>query len=161
MIANHGQTQLYTHDLVGVNSRLDSIQAAILDIKLTHLNDYAKARQDAADFYTQNLSSIKGIKTPFVIANSTHVYHQYTIQLDSEEKRDALQKHLNDHGIPTKIYYPIPQHLQKAYNLKGYKTGDLPITEHASRTVVSLPMHTELPQEQLDYIVSKVKEFFQ
>ncbi len=160
MIANHGQTQLYTHDLVGVNSRLDSIQAAILDIKLKHLNDYTRARQNAAGYYTQNLSSIEGIKTPIVISNSTHVYHQYTIQLDSEEKRNALQKHLNDNGIPTKIYYPIPQHLQRAYNLKGYKPGDLPITEHASRTVLSLPMHTELSQEQLDYIVNKVREFF-
>ncbi len=160
MIANHGQTQLYTHDLVGVNSRLDSIQAAILDIKLKHLNDYNQARQTAAGYYTQNLSSIEGIKTPIVISNSTHVYHQYTIQLDSEEKRNALQKHLNLNGIPTKIYYPIPQHLQKAYNLKGYKPGDLPITEHTSRTVVSLPMHTELSQEQLDYIVNKVREFF-
>lgn len=157
-VANHGQTRLYYHDLVGVNSRLDTLQAAILLCKLPHLDGYAAARNKAADYYDKAFANHPNIKTPFRAPYSTHVFHQYTLTLTNVD-RDGLGKYLDEKGVPNKVYYPVPQHLQKAYNLKGYKEGDLPIAEDLSRRVISLPMHTELTDEQLKYITDTVLEF--
>lgn len=157
-IVNHGMVVRYYHDLVGVNSRLDSIQAAILDVKLKHLDEYAAARNKAASYYSESLGTHPGIKTPITAAYTTHVFHQYTLIADGFS-RDELIKYLADRQIPAMIYYPVPLHLQKAYMHHGYREGDLPITEELSRTVFSLPMHTELTQEQLDYICTSILEF--
>ncbi len=157
-IVNHGMVVRYYHDMVGVNSRLDSIQAAILDVKLKHLDEYAAARNKAASYYSERLGTHPGIKTPVTAAYTTHVFHQYTLIADGFS-RDELIKYLADRQIPAMIYYPVPLHLQKAYMHHGYREGDLPITEELSRTVFSLPMHTELTQEQLDYICTSILEF--
>lgn len=154
-IANHGQTRLYYHDIVGVNSRLDTIQAAILRVKLKKLNDYAAARNHAADFYDQAFQGLPHVKIPGRAKNSTHVFHQYTLTLNNID-RDEFSAELEIAGVPNKVYYPIPQHLQKAYNLKNYQEGDLPVSESLSKKVISLPMHTELDEEQLSFITSKV-----
>jgi UDP-2-acetamido-2-deoxy-ribo-hexuluronate aminotransferase len=159
-IVNHGMVVRYYHDMVGVNSRLDSIQAAILDVKLKHLDEYAVARNKAASYYSERLGAHPLIKTPVTAAYTNHVFHQYTLIADGFS-RDELIKYLADRQIPAMIYYPVPLHLQKAYRHHGYKDGDLPVTEELSRTVFSLPMHTELTQEQLDYICSSILEFLQ
>lgn len=160
MIANHGQTSLYYHDIVGVNSRLDSIQAAILDVKLKHLNRYNEKRQNTAAYYNNAFKTISDLKTPFISPNSTHVFHQYTLTCKSLDQREALKKHLDENQIPNKIYYPVPLHLQKAYNLKGYTKGSFPVSEQLADTVISLPMHTELDEEQLEFITTTIKNFF-
>lgn len=158
MIANHGQTVRYYHDVVGVNSRLDSIQAAILRIKLRHLDAYSAARNAAASFYDGAFKSEAKLKTPARAKNSTHVFHQYTLITDGFD-RFGLQDFLSTKGIPAMVYYPVPLHMQKAYVDPRYKEGDFPVTEELCKRVISLPMHTELSQEQLDLIVSSVKEF--
>lgn len=158
-VANHGQTRLYYHDLVGVNSRLDTIQAAVLRIKLPHLDEYAAARNAVADYYDKAFAGNAKIKTPMRAPYGNHVFHQYTLTLAEGVDRDGLGTFLTEKGIPNKVYYPVPQHLQKAYNLKGYKEGDLPVAEDLSRRVISLPMHTELTEEQLKYITEAVLEF--
>jgi len=158
-IANHGQTRLYYHDLVGVNSRLDTLQAAVLRCKLPHLDEYAAARNRAADYYDRAFAGNDKIKTPFRAPYGDHVFHQYTITLPVGFDRDGLGNFLTENGVPNKVYYPVPQHLQKAYNLKGYKEGDLPVAEDLSHRVISLPMHTELADDQLKYITEKVLEF--
>ncbi len=157
-IVNHGMYERYYHDEVGVNSRLDSIQAAILNVKLKYLDDYNKARQKAAEYYNSAFSKTDKLTTPKVNPQSSHIYHQYTL-ITKDIDRTKLQKHLNDKGIPMMIYYPVPMHLQKAYNDHRYKAGDFPITEKLSKTVISLPMHTELDEEQLKYITDRVLEF--
>lgn len=158
-IANHGQSRLYYHDIVGVNSRLDTIQAAILRVKLKELDAYSAARNKAAAFYDKMLSTSAKIKVPFRAKNSTHVFHQYTITLDQSIDRDGLEKHLKEKEIPCKVYYPVPQHLQTAYNLKGYKDGDIPTSEYLSKHVISIPMHTELTEDQLAYICAEILQF--
>lgn len=158
MIANHGQSVQYVHDSIGVNSRLDSIQAAILRIKLRHLDEYAAARNKAADFYDHAFAGNPKIKTPERVKNSTHVFHQYTLQL-KDVNRTSLREFLSENGIPAMIYYPIPLHLQKAYSDPRYKEGDFPVTESLCASVISLPMHTELSEETLQYIAAKVLEF--
>ena len=158
MVTNHGQSSLYHHDEIGVNSRLDSIQAAILRIKLRHLDEYAAARNLAAAYYDKAFSNNPNIKTPVRQKNSTHVFHQYTLVLNGID-RNALREHLAAKGIPSMIYYPIPLHLQKAYNDPRYKQGDFPVTEHLSANVISLPMQTELSEEDLKYITDGVMEF--
>jgi dTDP-4-amino-4,6-dideoxygalactose transaminase len=157
-VANHGQTRLYHHDLVGVNSRLDTLQAAILLCKLPHLDEYASARNKAAEYYDRAFAGHPAIKTPFRAPYGNHVFHQYTITLTGVD-RDGLGAYLDSKGVPNKVYYPVPQHLQKAYNLKGYKEGDLPVAEALSHRVISLPMHTELTEDQLAYITQCVLEF--
>lgn len=159
MIANHGQSIKYQHDIIGVNSRLDTLQAAILKVKLQYLDQYTKARNKAADFYSEQLKNIKGLQTPVRAKNSTHVFHQYTLKI-SEGKRDLLKKHLDDKGVPTMIYYPIPLHFQKAYSREGFGVGSFPLTESLSKEVLSLPIHTEMKEEQLNYIVNSIKDFF-
>ncbi len=158
MIANHGQRIQYYHDSIGVNSRLDSIQAAILRIKLRHLDEYAKARNDAANFYDRLLANQPKIKTPVRVKNSTHAFHQYTIQLSGVD-RTGLREYLATKGIPAMIYYPVPLHLQKAYLDPRYKAGDFPVTEKLCESVISLPLHTELDEETQKYICDAVIEF--
>ena len=160
-ITNHGMKVRYHHDIIGVNSRLDSIQAAVLNIKLSHLDKYNKARIEAANQYDKLLSEIKGIIVPFRAKNCTHIFHQYTIQLKDAQLRDQLKKHLEKYEIPTMVYYPIPAHLQKAYESLAYKKGDFPVTEDICSRVLSLPMHTELDSEQIDYICDKIAQFMQ
>lgn len=155
VIVNHGMTVRYYHDLVGVNSRLDTIQAAVLDIKLGHLNEYISSRVAAADAYDAAFSGQPGIIIPFRLAKSTHVFHQYTLQVNAD-LRNGLHQHLNERKIPNAIYYPVPLHLQKAYLDPRYREGDFPVTEKLCKTVISLPMHTELDQEQMEYISSTI-----
>jgi len=158
MISNHGQSVQYVHDSIGVNSRLDSIQAAILKIKLGHLDEYAAARNKAASYYDKALGNHPKIKVPKRATYSNHVFHQYTLQLNGVD-RSALRGYLASKDIPAMIYYPIPLHLQKAYADERYKAGDFPVTEKLCASVISLPMHTELDEETLKYITDSVLEF--
>ena len=157
-IANHGMIVRYYHDMVGVNSRLDSIQAAVLEVKLKYLNDYIASRQAAAAYYDAAFSSVEQLIIPARNLQSTHVFHQYTLKLKDVD-RQALQKHLEAKGIPAMIYYPVPLHLQKAYQDVRYQAGDFPVAEKLSACVLSLPMHTELVEEQLEYITRNVLDF--
>ena len=154
-IANHGCFVRYHHDFVGVNSRLDSIQAAILDAKLPHLNEYIASRQRAAAYYDEAFKDNPHILIPGREADSTHVYHQYTLRLIDVD-RDKLREALAARGIPAMIYYPIPLHLQKAYQDPRYQPGDFPVAERLAECVLSLPMHTELDEEQLEFITKNV-----
>jgi len=158
MIANHGQSVQYVHDDIGVNSRLDSMQAAILRVKLPHLNEYCAARQKAAAFYDNAFANHPMIKTPTRQKDSTHVFHQYTLVLNGVDRAE-LRSFLETKGIPSMIYYPIPLHMQKAYTDPRYKQGDFPVTEHLCANVISLPMHTELTTDDLQYITDSVLEF--
>ena len=156
-VANHGCFVRYHHDFVGVNSRLDSIQAAILDAKLPHLDSYIANRQRAAAYYNKAFAHNAHILTPGREKASTHVYHQYTLRLIDVD-RDAVREELAARGIPAMIYYPIPLHLQKAYQDPRYLPGDFPVAEKLAACVLSLPMHTELDDEQLEYITRNVLE---
>ena len=156
-VANHGCFVRYHHDFVGVNSRLDSIQAAILDAKLPNLDDYIANRQRAAAYYDKAFANNVHILTPGCQEASTHVYHQYTLRL-IDVNRDAVREELAARGIPAMIYYPIPLHLQKAYQDPRYLPGDFPVAEKLAACVLSLPMHTELDEEQLEYITRNVLE---
>ncbi len=157
-IANHGMVVRYYHDMVGVNSRLDTIQAAVLDVKLKHLDSYCANRLAAADYYDAAFAKTDKLITPTRSSKSTHVFHQYTLKLNGVD-RAGLIKYLAEKGIPAMIYYPVPLHLQKAYQDSRYKAGDFPVAEKLSECVMSLPMHTELTQEQLEYITRSVLEF--
>ncbi|MCE2845646.1 MAG: DegT/DnrJ/EryC1/StrS family aminotransferase [Sphingobacteriales bacterium] len=158
MIANHGQSVQYQHDEVGVNSRLDSIQAAILRVKLRHLDTYCKARQDAAAAYDATFAENPGLQIPIRLSGSTHVFHQYTLVIKTKS-RDELRSFLDTRGIPSMIYYPIPLHMQSAYTDPRYQPGDFPVTEYLCKHVLSIPMHTELSAEDIAYISSNVLEF--
>ena len=158
-LCNHGSDVRYYHEVVGVNSRLDSMQAAILRIKLRHLDAYGKARNAAATFYDEAFKGIPGLAAPDRSAHSTHVFHQYTLKV-AGGKRDALKKHLEDNGVPAMIYYPVPCHLQAAYKTASFGEGSLPVTEAITHEVLSLPMSTELDKEQLTHITNTVKAFF-
>jgi UDP-2-acetamido-2-deoxy-ribo-hexuluronate aminotransferase len=159
-IANHGMQVRYHHDRIGVNSRLDSLQAAVLDVKLAHLNEYIAARQAAAAFYNYALEVCDNVSIPAHQPQSTHMFHQYTLLLHGVD-RNMVQAKLAAKDIPSMIYYPIPIHLQKAYTYLGYKAGDFPVAEQLSKQVLSLPMHTELDEEQLNYIVTSLKDVLQ
>lgn len=158
MIANHGQSKRYYHDLVGCNSRLDSIQAAVLNCKLPHLDEYAAARRKAADYYDKAFANHPKIKTPYRSPFSKHVFHQYTLILEGVD-RDGLNAFLAENGIPSMVYYPVPAHRQKMFDAFGGAAFDLKITDWLTERVISLPMHTELDDEQLSLISSKVLEF--
>jgi len=158
-IANHGMVVRYHHDLVGVNSRLDSIQAAVLEVKLKHLDEYGASRLAAANYYDAAFAKTDKLITPKRSADSTHVFHQYTLKLNNVDRTELI-KHLTDKGIPSMIYYPIPLHFQKAYLNSRYKAGDFPVAEKLSECVISLPIHTELSEEQLKYITKGVLDFF-
>ena len=156
-ISNHGMVVRYHHDMIGVNSRLDSIQAAVLDAKLPHLNEYIAARQKAAAYYDKAFAGNDKLLIPGHEHNSTHVFHQYTLRVIGAD-RDKLREGLAERGIPAMIYYPVPLHQQKAYRDPRYKDGDFPVAERLAACVLSLPMHTELDNEQLEYITSSVNE---
>ncbi len=158
MIANHGQSKRYYHDLIGCNSRLDSIQAAILRIKLRLLDSYSDARRVAAHHYSSEFATIDGILPPHEADFSSHGYHQFTMRLRGID-RTALQEHLSSKGIPTNIYYPVPVHKQKGFEGKFEQVGELPNTMQLTEEVLSLPMHTELDQETLNYITNSIKDF--
>jgi dTDP-4-amino-4,6-dideoxygalactose transaminase len=162
MIANHGQSERYYHDVVGCNSRLDSIQAAILNIKLSHLDEYSKARQSVAKYYTNAFANIPQIVTPAVGKYTTHVFHQYTMQLKGVDRNQFIA-HLSAKDIPCMIYYPVPGHLQKMFGNEENHSNqelDLPVTNALTSCVCSLPIHTEMDSEQLSYIVEGVTSFF-
>jgi len=158
-IVNHGMVVRYYHDMVGVNSRLDSIQAAVLKTKLQHLDEYARKRNTAASYYDNAFRNHPKIKIPARFPHSTHVFHQYTMILHEGVDRKGLIDYLAYKEIPAMIYYPVPLHLQKAYIDPRYKEGDFPVTEAISHQVISLPMHTELSEEQLKHITTSVLEF--
>ena len=158
-IANHGMGERYHYDTVGINSRLDSIQAAVLDAKLTHLDEYTAARRAAAAAYDSALRGAEGLVLPTKAPYTTHVYHQYTVRIEGKD-RNEVRKRLADRGVPSMIYYPIPLHQQKAYRALGYKEGDFPVSERLASTVLSLPMHTELTVEVQERIAEAVAGFF-
>lgn len=157
-IVNHGMYKRYYHDVVGVNSRLDNIQAAVLRVKLPHLDDYCDARRKAAEYYNQGFSVTDKISTPKTSNFTSHVFHQYTLRLKDTD-RNALHQHLLDKGIPNAIYYPVPLHSQKAYADERYNEDDFKVTNELIETVISLPMHTELEKEQQDLIINTILEF--
>lgn len=158
-IVNHGMYERYHHDVVGVNSRLDSLQAVVLRAKLPNLDAYNTARQTAAKKYTEAFKDQEHIEIPYTeSSDDTHVYHQYTLKI-MNGKRDALVKHLNENGIPCGVYYPIPLHSQKAYMDERYNEADFPVTNQLVKEVISLPMHTELDDEQIDFITKTVIDF--
>lgn len=165
-IVNHGMYERYHHDVVGVNSRLDSIQAAVLRVKLPKLDEYNAARREAAHNYSEAFKNNKNLIVPEISgAPDTHVFHQYTLRISNSAKdknastRDKLAKHLMQNGIPLGIYYPIPLHSQKAYHDKKYREADFGVTNQLVQEVISLPMHTELDEEQIEFITEKVNEF--
>ncbi len=163
MIANHGQSKQYYHDMVGCNSRLDAIQAAILDIKLKHLDEYVAARRVVADFYDKAFANHPKIKTPYRAAYSNHAFHQYTLILEGVDRpdsyRDGLKQFLADNNIPAMIYYPVAGHKQKMFEHFNTASQVMPVTDWLTERVISLPIHTEMDEEQLGYITSKVLEF--
>jgi UDP-2-acetamido-2-deoxy-ribo-hexuluronate aminotransferase len=156
MIVNHGSSKRYYHDEIGVNSRLDTLQAVVLDTKLPYLDEYNQSRQEAAAYYSEHLKGLPGVTVPKEASYSSHVYHQYTLLI--EEGRDQVQQVLKDAGIASGVYYPIPLHLQKAYQWYGYKEGDFPISESLAHKVLSLPIHSELDRETQDYIIRELKK---
>jgi len=158
MIANHGQSKRYYHDVVGCNSRLDTIQAAILDIKLKHLDEYITARRKAADFYDKAFAGHAKITTPYRAVYSDHAFHQYTLILDGVD-RDGLNLYLSEQQVPSMIYYPVPGHKQKMFEQFNTASQEMPVTDWLTERVISLPMHTELDEEQLDFIASNVLNY--
>ena len=160
MIANHGQAKRYYHEIVGCNSRLDSLQAAVLNVKLKYLDDYAESRASAANYYSEQLKDVHQISTPIINDYSTHVFHQYTLRI-LDGRREELQQHLRKHDIPTGIYYPLPLYKQGAYSKYVNNDFSLPATDQLCNEVISLPMHTELTKEIQDTIINVIKDFFQ
>jgi UDP-2-acetamido-2-deoxy-ribo-hexuluronate aminotransferase len=160
MIAAHGQSKRYYHDVVGCNSRLDAIQAAVLDIKLKHLDEYIDARQKAAAFYNNAFAGNSHITIPYIASYSKHVFHQYTLLLKDAESRDGLYEYLQGQNIPCMIYYPVPCHKQKMFEAFGGGDAILPVTDWLTERVLSLPIHTELDEEQQSFIASKLLAFF-
>ncbi|SNV42475.1 UDP-4-amino-4-deoxy-L-arabinose--oxoglutarate aminotransferase [Chryseobacterium taklimakanense] len=159
MIANHGQEKKYYHKVLGCNSRLDTIQAAVLKVKLKHLDKYSAARNKMADYYDEHLKDIDAIEIPVRASDSNHVFHQYTLKIKNG-KRDDLQAYLKEKGIPSMIYYPLPLCRQEAFQQYVEDGFSLPVTEDLCKEVLSLPVHTEFDQEVQDYIISEVKSFF-
>lgn len=158
MIASHGQSKRYYHDVVGCNSRLDAMQAAILNIKLAHLDEYIDARRKAADFYDKAFAGHAKIETPYRDDSNRHVFHQYTLIVHDTD-RNALSQYLADKGVPSMIYYPVPAHRQKMFDAFGGSSYHLPVTNWLTERVISLPIHTELDEEQQQFIVDHVLAF--
>lgn len=158
-ISNHGQAKKYHHELVGVNSRLDTIQAAVLGVKLQHLDEYADARRKAASAYDNGFKDVSWLQIPVRESNSTHVFHQYTLKVSKEVDREELRAFLSEKGIPSMVYYPVALHLQQAFRTPEFGVGDFPISEQLCETVLSLPIHTEMSAEESDYIISSVRSF--
>jgi dTDP-4-amino-4,6-dideoxygalactose transaminase len=159
MIANHGQKVKYYHEIIGVNSRLDTLQAAILNVKLQYLDEYSARRMEAAAYYDRQLSGISELEVPSRVSNSTHVFHQYTVKIKNG-KRDAFREYLTSEGIPSMIYYPVPLHFQNAFKRPDIQEGSFPISEKLSKVVISLPIHTEMDAEQLEFICNRIKKYF-
>lgn len=159
MIANHGQEKKYHHKLVGCNSRLDTLQAAILEVKLRYLDEYSAARNVVADAYDRAFATLDWLQTPIRNERTTHVFHQYTLQLKNATDRDTLKQYLQEKGIPSMIYYPVSLHLQEAFKSDEYGVGDFPISEDLCTRVLSLPIHTEMKANDLAYIIDAVKSF--
>ncbi len=157
MISNHGQSKLYYHDMVGCNSRLDSIQAAILDIKLKYLDEYVLARRSVADYYDKAFANHPSIKTPFRAPYCNHAFHQYTLILEGVD-RNGLKDFLASNNIPAMIYYPVPGHKQKMFEQFNVASLTMPVTDWLTTRVISLPIHTEMEEEQLGFITTKVLE---
>ena len=158
MIANHGQKEKYVHEIIGVNSRLDTLQAAILNVQLKHLPEAIARKQAIAARYDATLSNITGLSIPARDAKSTHVFHQYTLRIASH--RDELKKYLADAGIDTMVYYSTPMHLQKAYANAVHPAGTFPIAEQLSKEVLSIPIHTTLTDAEIEFVIQKIKDFF-
>ncbi len=158
MIANHGQEKKYYHKVLGCNSRLDTIQAAVLKVKLKHLDEYSTSRNKMATYYDENLAGISDIEIPARAKNSTHVFHQYTLKVKNG-KRDELQKFLGEKNIPSMIYYPLPLYKQEAFQQYVTEGFTLPVTEKLCSEVISLPIHTEFDKEASDFIISEIKNF--
>ncbi len=158
-MVNHGMKKKYHYEYVGVNSRLDTMQAAILRTKLRHLDEYNTARQKVAAAYDKAFAAINELQIPARNPDSEHIFHQYTLTV-KKELRDQLKAHLQEQGVPSMIYYPVPLHLQKAYSDLGYREGDFPITESLCKKVLSLPVHTEMKDDQLEHIIASVDNFF-
>lgn len=159
MIANHGQRKKYYHETIGVNSRLDTIQAAILNVKLGHLTRYSASRNEVADRYDEAFLNHPNLKIPARMPNSTHVFHQYTVQLEGVS-REEFKAFLAENGVPSMVYYPVPLHLQQAYRDFGYQEGEFPVAESLCKKVISLPIHTEMRSEEQQYIIDTIKRFF-
>ncbi len=157
-IVNHGMAKRYYYDRIGVNSRLDSLQAAVLGIKLKKLDSYIAARQQAAEYYNSFFSQISRISTPAVNPQSTHVFHQYTLKIDGIDQF-KMQSYLKEQGVPAMIYYPVALHTQEAYGAKDYSDNDFEVTNELCKTVISLPMHTELEIDQLQHICQAVEQY--
>ncbi len=158
MIANHGQKVKYQHDRIGVNSRLDTLQAAILLVKLKYLDEYTRKRNEVANYYDEHLGDLDFLEIPYRASYSSHGFHQYTLKTKGIG-RDHFKKYLETKGIPSMIYYPIPLHLQKAYKRDGFGEGSFPVTEKLSKSVISLPIHTEMTKDELSYICSMIKDY--
>ncbi len=156
-LANHGQSRKYHHQHIGLNSRLDTLQAALLRVKLPHLPAWTAARQHVAARYDELLGDVPGLRIPARDPRSSHVFHQYTITLAEPGRRDALQSFLAAHGVPSAVYYPLPNHLQPAYAYLGYQAGQFPVAEQLGRTVLSLPIHPTLTLEQVAYVAAVVR----
>ncbi len=152
-VAFHGQVKKYQYEIIGLNSRLDTLQAAILDVKLQYIDDYIKSRNQTADFYNSKFKDHPELEIPLLPSYSTHVYHQYTIKV---ENRQQFSKKLEDANIPYMIYYPSPLHLERAFSYLGHKDGDFPVSEQLCKQIISLPVHTELTQEEIEYIAKVV-----
>lgn len=159
-LANHGQSQKYHHQYIGLNSRLDTLQAALLRVKLRHLPAAQAARQAVAAGYDAALASIPGLQIPARDSRSTHVFHQYTLQVKDDTRRDALQQYLRQRGVPSAVYYPLPVAQQPAYAYLGYQAGQFAVAEGVGRRVLSLPMHPLLTEQQQEYIIDCVRAFF-
>ena len=158
MVANHGQSKRYYHDLVGCNSRLDTLQAAVLEIKLKYLDQYIDARRKLADAYDAAFQAHPKIKTPYRAHYCKHVFHQYTLILEGID-RNKLHAYLADLKVPSMIYYPVPAHRQKMFAHFNSSQVQLPVTDWLTERVISLPMHTEMDEQQLNFITTKVLEF--
>jgi dTDP-4-amino-4,6-dideoxygalactose transaminase len=160
LLKNHGSSpqEKYKNLIIGTNSRLDSLQASVLMVKLKHLKRWTKERVEKADYYSEKLRRIEGIKVPVIGETTTHIFHQYTIRA---KKRDKLQEYLKKEGVPTMIYYPIPLHLQPALKFLGHNNGDFPESEKAAKEVLSLPIYPELTKKDQDLVIGKVKEFYE
>lgn len=159
MIANHGQAKKYHHSVIGCNSRLDTLQAAILNVKLQYLDTYSAARQEVAGAYDLAFAGLSWLQTPKRVTSSTHVFHQYTVLLEDVQNRDALKAHLQALGVPSMVYYPVSLHLQVAFQTPEFGEGDFPICEDLCERVLSLPIHTEMGADTLAYIIQSVKSF--
>ena len=159
MIANHGQKIKYHHEIIGVNSRLDTLQAAILKVKLKYLEEYTKKRREVANRYDEAFASTEQVEIPSRATFSTHAFNQYTLKL-RRGNRDDLKKFLAQEGIPSMIYYPVPLHLQNAFRRPEYPEGTFPVTEKLSKIVISLPIHTEMSLDQIEFVCSRVNHYF-